>query len=157
MGKTKLGKGTKLMAVTDAAGLVLSVSIASASPHEVGLVEQALEERFIEPMPQRLIGDRAYDSDPLDEKLKKKGVELIAPQQQGEEKDAERAKAQALQEKMESGALLCLALQLPDNHGQARVQSGKLTGLCPAGLHENHAEVFLRQLLVDSGVTTSRE
>ena len=67
------------MAVTDAAGLVLSVSIASASPHEVGLVEQTLEERFIEPMPQRLIGDRAYDSDPLDEKLKVKGVEMIAP------------------------------------------------------------------------------
>ena len=67
------------MAVTDAAGLVLSVSIASASPHEVGLVEQVLEERFIGPMPQRLIGDRAYDSDPLDETLRQKGVELIAP------------------------------------------------------------------------------
>ncbi|GAB3200660.1 IS5 family transposase [Pontibacter aydingkolensis] len=79
MGKTKRGKGTKLMAVTDAAGLVLSVSIASASPHEVGLVEQTLQERFIAPMPQRLIGDRAYDSDPLDEKLREKGVELIAP------------------------------------------------------------------------------
>ena len=67
------------MAVTDAAGLVLSISIASASPHEVGLVEQALDERFIQTMPQRLIGDRAYDSDPLDERLKRKGVELIAP------------------------------------------------------------------------------
>ena len=67
------------MAVTDAAGLVLSVSIASASPHEVGLVEQTLQERFIDPMPRRLIGDRAYDSDPLDEKLREKGVELIAP------------------------------------------------------------------------------
>lgn len=54
MGKTKRGKGTKLMAVTDAAGLVLSVSIHSASPHEVGL--QALEERFIEPIPQLLSG-----------------------------------------------------------------------------------------------------
>ena len=79
VGKAKRGKGTKLMAVTDAAGLVLSVSIHSASPHEVGLVEQTLEERFIGPMPQRLTGDRAYDSDPLDEKLRQKGVELIAP------------------------------------------------------------------------------
>ncbi|WP_162426437.1 hypothetical protein [Pontibacter pudoricolor] len=30
-------------------------------------------------MPHCLIGDRAYDSDPLDEKLREKGVELIAP------------------------------------------------------------------------------
>ena len=31
-------------------------------------------------MPQRLIGDRAYDSDPLDERLRQQyGVELIAP------------------------------------------------------------------------------
>ena len=67
------------MAVTDAACLILSVSTASDSPHEVGLVEQVLEERFIEPMPQRLVDDRAYDSDPLDEKLEEKGVELIAP------------------------------------------------------------------------------
>jgi transposase len=67
------------MAVTDAAGIILSLSIESASPHEVGLVEKALAERFIEPLPERLIGDRAYDSDPLDAKLKEKGVEMIAP------------------------------------------------------------------------------
>ncbi len=30
-------------------------------------------------MPQRLIGDRAYDSDKLDAALKARGVELIAP------------------------------------------------------------------------------
>ena len=67
------------MAITDAGGLILSVSIHSAAPHEVGLVEKALDERFIEQLPEKLIGDRAYDSDPLDEKLKEKGVELIAP------------------------------------------------------------------------------
>jgi transposase len=30
-------------------------------------------------MPERLIGDRAYDSDPLDEELRIVGVEMIAP------------------------------------------------------------------------------
>jgi transposase len=30
-------------------------------------------------MPERLIGDRAYDSDPLDEELRIFGIELIAP------------------------------------------------------------------------------
>jgi hypothetical protein len=32
-------------------------------------VEKVLEERFIESLPVHLIGDRAYDSDSLDEKL----------------------------------------------------------------------------------------
>ena len=86
MGKTKRGKGTKVMAVTDAAGLVLSVTIQSASPHEVTLVEKVLAERFLEPLPEKLIGDRAYDSDPLAEKLKQKGVELIAPHRKNRKK-----------------------------------------------------------------------
>ena len=79
MGTTKRGKGTKILAITDAGGVVLSLTIESASPHEVNLVETTLEERFVEEMPERLIGDKAYDSDPLDERLKEKGVELIAP------------------------------------------------------------------------------
>jgi transposase len=79
VGKTKRGKGTKIMAITDAGGAVLSVSIESASPHEVTLVETTLEERFVDELPQRLIGDKAYDSDPLDERLAERGVEMIAP------------------------------------------------------------------------------
>ena len=69
MGKTKRGKGTKLMALADGSGLPLSVRAASASPHEVTLVVDALDGRFVSEKPQRLIGDRAYDSDPLDEAL----------------------------------------------------------------------------------------
>lgn len=74
------------MAITDAGGLVLSVSIESAAPHEVGLVEKTLDERFIEDLPEKLIGDKAYDSDPLDEKLKEKGIELIAPHRNNRKK-----------------------------------------------------------------------
>ena len=79
MGKTKRGKGCKIMAITDAGGVVLSVSLQSASPHEVTLVEKTLEDRFVNELPEKLIGDRAYDSDPLDERLKQKGIEMIAP------------------------------------------------------------------------------
>ena len=75
------------MAITDAGGLVLSVSIHSAAPHEVGLVEKVLDERFVEQLPEKLIGDRAYDSDPLDEKLKEKGIELIAPHRSNRKKE----------------------------------------------------------------------
>lgn len=83
MGKTKRGKGTKLMVVADATGLPLSVHTASASPHEVTLVEATLDEAFTLGRPRRIIGDRAYDADALDERLKAKGIELIAPHRSG--------------------------------------------------------------------------
>lgn len=79
MGKTKRGKGTKLMAVADAAGLPLSVYTESASPHEVTLVGETLVQVFTAELPERLIGDKAYDSDPLDEALREQGIEMIAP------------------------------------------------------------------------------
>jgi hypothetical protein len=34
---------------------------------------------MIEAKPQNLIGDRAYDSDPLDERLRRRSIEMIAP------------------------------------------------------------------------------
>jgi transposase len=67
------------MAITDAHGLPLAVYTASASPHEVTLVEATIDSAFTLGRPGRIIGDSAYDSDPLDEKLREKGIELIAP------------------------------------------------------------------------------
>jgi transposase len=67
------------MAVADSSGLPLAVSVASASPHEVTLVEQTLESGFLLEKPKRLIGDRAYDSDPLDAELGYRSIEMIAP------------------------------------------------------------------------------
>jgi len=79
VGKTKRGKGTKIMAVADGAGLPIAVCAESATPHEVTLVQQTLAEIFVaEPVP-RLIGDNAYDSDRLDQELAETGVEMIAP------------------------------------------------------------------------------
>lgn len=79
VGKTKRGKGTKIMVICDKEGLPVSVSVASASPHEVTLVDQTLNDRFIEETPERLIGDGAYDSDPLDNTLAERNIEMIAP------------------------------------------------------------------------------
>ena len=79
MGKTKRGKGTKLMVIADASGFPLSVHTASASPHEITLVEATITSCFSLGRPRRIIGDRAYDRDPLDEKLQEMGIELIAP------------------------------------------------------------------------------
>jgi transposase len=76
------------MAVADGAGFPVAISVGSASPHEVKLVEDTLDKRFIEEKPERLIGDRAYDSDPLDESLQKQGIEMIAPHKSNRKKPA---------------------------------------------------------------------
>ena len=79
MGPTKRGKGTKLMGLADLHGLPLAVHAAGASAHEVTLVQETLEQSLTRQPPQRLIGDRAYDSDQLDAQLAEAGIELIAP------------------------------------------------------------------------------
>jgi len=83
VGKTKRGKGTKIMGIADGHGLPLALRTESASPAEVKLVEKTLEERIVADVPERLIGDKAYDSDALDERLMQHyGTELIAPNKQ---------------------------------------------------------------------------
>jgi transposase len=67
------------MVVADNASLPLAVHAASAAPHEVTLVGETLLQSFIAEQPARLIGDKAYDSDPLDRELAERGIELIAP------------------------------------------------------------------------------
>lgn len=66
VGKTKQGKGCKIMAITDANGLPIALCTGSATPHEVTLVEHTLHWLSIEELPEKLIGDKAYDSDGLD-------------------------------------------------------------------------------------------
>jgi hypothetical protein len=72
IGKTKRGKGMEARSST-------AVYTSSASPHEVTLVEATLAEAITLGRPERLVGDRSYDSDPLDQKLAQMGIELIAP------------------------------------------------------------------------------
>jgi transposase len=86
VGKTMRGKGTKLMVLADASGLPLAVHAASASPHEITLLEATLAANGAGEEPERLIGDRAYDSDPLDEALEERGIEMIAPHRKNRKK-----------------------------------------------------------------------
>jgi transposase len=80
VGPTRRGKGTKIIAVAAGNSLPLAVSVDSASPAECQLVEDVLAASFLDQLPARLIGDKAYDSDPLDEKLATQyGIEMIAP------------------------------------------------------------------------------
>jgi len=79
IGPTKRGKGVKIMAIVDRHGLPLSVSTHAANHHEVTLVQLSFDFYMIEAKPDHLIGDKAYDSDALDDELAKEGVNLIAP------------------------------------------------------------------------------
>lgn len=76
------------MVLVDGAGTPLGAHLDSARPAEVRLLEATLQtvrvsraHRAGRPRqrPQRLVTDRGYDSDPLRERLKRRGIELICP------------------------------------------------------------------------------
>ena len=68
------------MGLTDSFGLPIAIDATSANPHEVTLVDDTLDACFLENIPEKIIGDRAYDSDKLDKRLaEERGVEMIAP------------------------------------------------------------------------------
>jgi hypothetical protein len=80
VGPTKRGQGTKITAIAAVTSLPLAVTVDSAWPHETRLVEETLAGSFLDVLPARLIGDRAYDSDPLDRRLERDySIELIRP------------------------------------------------------------------------------
>jgi transposase len=79
IGCTKAGKGVKIMVMVDARGLPMAIDTCSASPHESQLVQRLFDFMLSDEYPQRLIGDKAYDSDQLDEDLAQMDIELIAP------------------------------------------------------------------------------
>ncbi len=58
------------------------------------LVDETLKHCFAaEIMPTLLVGDRAYDSDPLDERLKiERGIEMVAPHKKNRVKPATQGK-----------------------------------------------------------------
>jgi transposase len=77
VGKTKRGKGTKIMVHSDGNGLPLGVHVTSASPNEVTLIEPLLEKRQLRRLPKRILYDLAADSDPLRTRLLRRGIELV--------------------------------------------------------------------------------
>src|SRR5260370_13926590 len=76
------------MVVVDGKGVPLGDHLHSASPAEVRLAETTLasirvgrRHRAGRPRqkPVRVITDKAYDSDPLRDRLRRRGIELICP------------------------------------------------------------------------------
>jgi transposase len=69
------------MVLVERQGLPLGAALASASPGELTLVEATLNSRVTphRRLPKHLLGDRAYDSDPLRESLARRGVVFTSP------------------------------------------------------------------------------
>lgn len=74
------------MGIANRDSLPVALCTDSAQGHEIKLVEKTIAHRFTKKKPRRLIGDRAYDSDPLDKQLRKQKVELIAPHKRNRKK-----------------------------------------------------------------------
>ena len=83
VGKTKRGKGTKMVVVVDGSGIPLALTVHSASPSETKMIEPTLDRLAHHQggcqQPQRLILDRAFDSDEFRDRLAARGIEPIVP------------------------------------------------------------------------------
>lgn len=67
------------MALIDANGLPISIQVCSAQPHEVTLAFDVVQQCWIDDLQERVIGDKAYDSDSLDAVMAYCEIEMIAP------------------------------------------------------------------------------
>lgn len=77
VGKTKRGKGTKLVVVVDGQGIPLALTVHSASPSETKMMEPTLDR--LSRQPDRLVLDKAYDSEKFRDRLAARGIEPIVP------------------------------------------------------------------------------
>ena len=68
------------MAIVDGRGLPIAITLHSATPYETKLAEATVKSIAIKKRPEKLIGDKAYSSFPLAERLWRRfEIELIAP------------------------------------------------------------------------------
>lgn len=79
IGCTTAGKGVKIAVFVNARGLSVAVDTCSVRQHESQLVQRLFDFMLSEEDPERIISDKADNSDKLDEALAEDGIELIAP------------------------------------------------------------------------------
>ena len=146
IGPTKRGKGIKIMAIVDRHGLPLSVSTHAANHHEVTLVQLSFDFYMIETKPDKLIGDKAYDSDKLDAELADQGVEMIAPHKRNrvKRKTQGRSSAASIRTSLVGGTLFRLASLATPPGGSMGILCQEFFGLCSTGYDLNLPEAILR-------------
>src|SRR5271155_1414592 len=144
VGPTRRGKGTKIVAVAADNSLPLAVSVQSASPAECQLVEEVLAGSFLDELPARLIGDKAYDSDPLDAKLENEyGIELIAPNRRGRKRRTQDGRKLRRYRKRGKWSGSCLDAQLPPTRHPMGIPHRELPWLRPPCLPSPATQTFM--------------
>jgi transposase len=90
IGLTRHGKGTKIMLAVDGHGTPLGVQVASAQKAEVQLAESTLATIRVprkrgraRSRPKEVVADRAYDSQPLRQRLRRRGIRPCIPERRG--------------------------------------------------------------------------
>jgi Transposase DDE domain len=133
------------MAIADRHGLPVAAGIASASPHETKLVEITIEQRFTAARPERIIGDRAYDADQLDQRLKEQGITLIAPHRPNRRrKTQDHRPLRRYRRPWKDRAVIRMAAQLPPPHHAMGVSRNQLPRHGSTRLHANSIETSVR-------------
>lgn len=71
------------MVLTTLRSFPFSLVVADGGRAECKLVHTTLQSRFALKGALRIVGDKAYDNDPMDRELRKHDIELIAPHRNG--------------------------------------------------------------------------
>jgi transposase len=79
VGKTKRGKGSKLVVVVDGAGVPLALTVHSASPSETKMIEPTLDRLPGGRTPAHLVMDKAFDSDAFRDRIAARGTYPVVP------------------------------------------------------------------------------
>jgi len=77
IGKTKRGKGSKLVVVGSSKSVPLAQTIDSASPSATKLIEPTLDK--LKGKPRRVVMDKEFDSDKFRDKIAARGIDPIIP------------------------------------------------------------------------------
>jgi transposase len=76
VGRSRGGRNTKIHALADAKGRLIAILLTGGEAHDCPVAERLF--RRVK-SPQRLLGDRAYDSTELREELGERGTKPIIP------------------------------------------------------------------------------
>jgi transposase len=83
VGKTKKGKGTKVMLLTEAGGVPISAFTTTAQDAEVNTIETLVDTRVTKKRLPYLLYDKAADADWLRDTMEQRGIQLVTPHREG--------------------------------------------------------------------------
>ena len=144
--------------IADGHGLPIAVRVTSSSPNESTLVEDTLSQRHVGGLPKRLIADRAYDSDRLDERLRQEhSVGLIVPTRRRRKRTQDGRPLRRYRRRWKVERLFCLAEELPPYLQPLGTPCRQLSRNGSTRMHVDSLETSMGLLLVLFCVSCARQ